>query len=89
MASLSGLRIQRCCGVGCRLGSDLGLLWLWCRPAAAAPITPLAWELPYAAGVALQSKKGKKERNVRTDSLHLSHMVQTPAFLEGDTMDIY
>ena len=26
------------------------LLWLWCRPAAAAPIRPLAWELPYAAG---------------------------------------
>ena len=19
------------CGVGCRLGSDLALLWLWCR----------------------------------------------------------
>ena len=27
---------------------DLALLWLWCRPAAAAPIPPLAWELPYA-----------------------------------------
>ena len=23
---------------------------LWCRPAAVAPIQPLAWELPYAAG---------------------------------------
>ena len=23
---------------------DPTLLWLWCRPAAAAPITPLAWE---------------------------------------------
>ena len=29
---------------------DPVLLWLWCRPAAAAPIWPLAWELPYAAG---------------------------------------
>jgi len=45
------------CGVGCRQGSDLVLLWLWCRPAAVAPIGPLAWELPYAAGVALERKK--------------------------------
>ena len=29
------------------------LLWLWCRPAAAIHIHPLAWELLYAAGVAL------------------------------------
>ena len=36
-------------GVGCRCGSDLALLWLWYRLAAAAPIRPLAWELPYAA----------------------------------------
>ena len=35
------------CGVGgCRRGSDLALLWLWCRPAAVAPIWPLAWEPP-------------------------------------------
>ena len=31
------------------------LLWLWCRPAAAAPIIqPLAWELPCAASAAPQ-----------------------------------
>ena len=29
------------CGVGGKLGSDLALLWLWCRLAAAAPIQPL------------------------------------------------
>ena len=33
------------------------LLWLWWRPAAAAPIQPLAWELPYTTGAALKSKK--------------------------------
>ena len=27
---------------------------LWCRPAATAPIGPLAWEPPCAAGVALK-----------------------------------
>ena len=36
---------------------DLALLWLWYRPAAAVPAGPLAWELPYAAGVTLKSKK--------------------------------
>ena len=35
------------------------MLWLWCGPAAAAPIQPPAWELPHAAGVALKEKKKK------------------------------
>ena len=33
------------------------MLWLWCRPAAVAPIGPLAWEPPYASGAALKRKK--------------------------------
>ena len=33
---------------------DLALLWLWCRPAATAPIQPLAWEPPCAVGAALK-----------------------------------
>ena len=40
------------CGVGRRRGSDPALLWLWGRLVAAAPIRPLAWEPPYAAGAA-------------------------------------
>ena len=40
------------CGVGRRRGSDPALLWLWRRPVATAPIQPLAWEPPYAAGAA-------------------------------------
>ena len=44
------------CGVVHRCSSDPSLLWLWCRPAAAAPIRPLAWELPYALSVALEEK---------------------------------
>ena len=27
---------------------DPVLLWLWCKPAAATPLPPLAWELPCA-----------------------------------------
>ena len=42
------------CGVGRRHGSDLVFLWLWHRPSAVALIRPLAWESPYAKGVALK-----------------------------------
>ena len=45
------------CGVGFRRGSDPSLLWLWRRPVAIAPIRPLAWESPCAAGAALEKKK--------------------------------
>ena len=46
--------------VGHRCGSDSMLLWLWCRQAAAAPIQPPAWELPYAAD-AEGRKEGRSE----------------------------
>ena len=64
LALLSGLRIWHYCELWCRLQTwlDLELLWLWCRPAAVAPIRPLACEAPYATGVALQSKKKKKKK---------------------------
>ena len=44
------------CGVGHRRGLDLGLLWLWRRPAATAQIGLLVWEPPYVVGVALKKK---------------------------------
>ena len=46
LASLRGLRIQHCHE-------------LWCRMAATALIWPLAWEPPYASGVALKRPKNK------------------------------
>ena len=45
----------QCCGH--RHGSDLALLWLWHTPAATVPIRSLAWEPPYAVGVALEKTK--------------------------------
>ena len=45
---LSGLRIQHC-------------QELWCRLAAVALIRPLAWELPYAISIALKKAKKKKK----------------------------
>ena len=54
------------CGVGRRCGLDLVLLWLWYRMAATAPIRPLAWEPPYAAGVALKKTKDKRQKKKKT-----------------------
>ena len=51
------------CGVGRRHGLGPALLWLWCRLVAAALITPLAWDPPYAMGVALE-KVQKKEKSI-------------------------
>ena len=58
MDKRSGVAVS--CGVGHRRGSDLVLLWLWCRPAATVPIQPLAWEPPYATGAALKKKKERE-----------------------------
>ena len=54
------------CGIGCRRGSDLALLWPQHRPAAVALIGPLAWEPPYTAGAALKSKKTKNQKSKTT-----------------------
>ena len=55
------------CGVGRRRGSDPVLLWLWHRPAATAPLQPLAWEPPYAAGAAQEmAKRQKKKQKTKT-----------------------
>ena len=57
------------CGIGHRCGSDPALLWLWRRPVAAAPIRPLAWEPPYAAGVALEKAKKKQKTKKKTKKI--------------------
>ena len=49
--------------VGRRHGSDPTLLWLWCRPAGVAPMRPLAWEPPCAAGAAPEKTKNKQTKN--------------------------
>ena len=47
--------------IGHRLGSDPALLWLWYRPVAAAPVRPLAWELPYATDAPPRPRKERGE----------------------------
>jgi len=67
------------CGVGCRRGSDPALLWLWCRLVATAPIQPLAWEPPYAAGAAQRnSKKDKQNKTKKPRIQPLPHHLAGP-----------
>ena len=69
------------CDVGCRCGSDVALLWLWLRPAATAPIPPLAWESPYATGAALEEAEGKKKKLLQNE-------VRGPYLCLTDTHDL-
>ena len=65
------------CGVGRRCGLDPVLLWLWRKPAATAPIRPLAQEPPYSAGAALekiQKKKKKKRKKETAQSFSWPHL---------------
>ena len=70
LASLNGLRIQRCQGLWCRsqtrLGSGIAV-------AVAAPIRPLDWEPPYTMSVHLKKDRGKKKKKGKSwvnDSYH-------------------
>ena len=54
---LSVLRIQHCCELWCRPQMRLGSGIAVAVVPTIAPIQPLPWELPYAAGVALKSKE--------------------------------
>ena len=47
------------------------LLWLWHRLATVALIRPLAWEPPYAVGMALK-KKDKKRKNKKLNIMNLN-----------------
>ena len=81
---LSGLRILHCCELWCRSQTRLrsGILWLWHRLAATAPIGLLAWEPPYAAGAALKRKK-KKERKNKTSMMEEEEREQSPVSQQG------
>ena len=68
------------CGVGHSPGLDPALLWLWRRPAAAAPIGPLAWEPPEAAGAALKRQNNNNNNNNNNKWTYGSSFVLFPSF---------
>ena len=58
-----------------------GLLWLWCRLAAAALIWPLAWKLPYAMHVALKRQKKTKQKKTKKDITFITWTFNDSAFV--------
>ena len=77
------------CGVGCRCSLDAVLLWLWRGLEATARIRPLAWELPYAEGAALEEakrpKKKKKGGGVRFTAQRLRRSHRSPTCVDMGT----
>ena len=69
------------CDVGHRFSLDLALLWLWHRPAAVAPIRPLAWKPPYAMGVALKRQKTKKKIYVTYNVVFVSGVQESDIYI--------
>ena len=57
-------------GVGHRRGSDPELLWLWCRPAAAAPMGPPSLGTSICYGC--DPKKRKKKDKIQTDATEMA-----------------
>ena len=55
------------CGVDHKHSSDPALLWLWSKPAATAPIGPLAWEPPYDECGPKKQEKQKKDKKKKSD----------------------
>ena len=55
--------------VGHRRGSYLALQWLWRRPADAAAVQPLAWEIPFASGLALKRKEKERKGKKKIDQM--------------------
>ena len=71
------------CSTGRRHGSYMTLLWLWRRPVATAPIRPLAWEPPYAAGAAQEIAKKRKKKYIETNHNENTTIQEFPLWLSG------
>ena len=69
-------------------------MWLWRRPAVAVPIRPFAWEIPYAKGAALKTKKKKGKKKVldtrgllnSIEGVHVKGRIQGSSTLENSTL---
>ena len=82
LALLSGLRIWHCCELWYRsqtqLGSDLALLWLWCRPAVRADLTPSLETSICCECSPKKTKKRKKKKSLSSTLLEgfLRHLIE-------------
>ena len=80
LALLSGLRIHVAvsCGVGCRHNQILCCCGCRVKLAATAPIRPLAWEPPYATGMALEKAKRQKKKKKKSIFPALNYVTKGP-----------
>ena len=81
MGEGSGVAVS--CGVGCRHCSDPVLLWLWCRPAATAPIGPLAWKPPYAMGAAQEMAKRQQQKKQQKNNKKKKQQKKPQSLISG------
>lgn len=77
--------IAASCGVGFRCTWDSELLW--CRPAVAALVHPLAWELPYVC--AALERRGKKKKNQEAPWKSKTEYFFFPQFSQFSKNDTY
>ena len=56
------LQVPVSCGVGCRRGSDLEFMWLWCRLVATAPIKTPSLGTSICRRYGPKKTKDKKEK---------------------------
>ena len=79
------------CGVLRICGSDLVLLWLWCRPAAVAPIQPLAWNIHMLPVQPLKAKKKKSLIFFKKGytSYQILILIKTCLYLVNSSKDLY
>ena len=84
-ALLIGLRIRHCHELWCRSKTRFRsrVAVALARPAATAPIGPLAWEPPYAVGGTLEKAKRqkKKKKDSSKKAVLLSHTQTMTYFL--------
>ena len=64
-----------------RLGSGVAVLWR--RPATTAPIRPLAWEPPYAMGVALKRPQRPKKKETGVEEFPLWRIPKVASSITG------
>ena len=65
------------------------LLWLWCRLTAIPLIRPLAWEPPYAMGVALEKAKNNKERKKERKKDNIERETQSDKSISNDLIGCF
>ena len=72
-------------GIVHRCGSDIELLWLWCRPVATAPVQLLPLEPPYAMSAALERPSPPKKELVNGLNNFLKYFFKAAPVAHGSS----